>query len=651
MKFAVSLRFFTLFRLLFTFLFLPFPAVVYSQLCQGSLGDPIVNITFGSGTNPGPPVAAAQNIQYQASDCPNDGFYTVRTVSNSCFGSTWHSLADHTNPGSGYFMLINGSYQPSVFYLETVQNLCSGTTYEFAAWLVNVQQPTACNGNIILPNVSFSIEKTDGTVIQSYSTGNIAATSFAAWRQYGFFFTTPSGISDIVLRITNNAPGGCGNDIGLDDITFRPCGPQVAAAITGATSDTASICQGTARNFQFNATISGSSTTAAYQWQQRTNGGNWTDIAGAITTTYNATIGATTSPGLYEYRLGTADVSNIGFQRCRIYSKALGITVNATPVVDITTSGPACAGKAFQLKATGGNTYSWMGPNGFTATDSVITFPGIQPAQNGAYTVTTTSTASCLAAKTFTIDVKPAVTVITSFSDTTICQKATLQLTATGGDIYRWAPAIGLSNANVANPVATGLDTTHYQVVAVNSFGCADTGYVTVNVIRLAIADAGPDKTIVSSLNAVLEGSIQNRYEQFYWQPASGLSNARQLQPQVTAVGDAVYWLTAVSPNGCGTSIDTVNVKVYKDIYIPSAFTPNGDGKNDLWNIPALQAFSQFELLVYNRYGQLVFQSRNQYQPWNGKTNGTPLPAGAYVYFLSITDLKKSWKGTVMIIR
>jgi len=67
----------------------------------------------------------------------------------------------------------------------------------------------------------FQIEGTDGTVLNSYSTGNIPNLSAPSWQQFGFFFATPVGVSDIVLKIINNSPGGCGNDLALDDITFR----------------------------------------------------------------------------------------------------------------------------------------------------------------------------------------------------------------------------------------------------------------------------------------------------------------------------------------------------------------------------------------------------------------------------------------------
>src|SRR4051794_2379276 len=82
-------------------------ATLHAQLCKGSLGDPIVIMTFGAGPNPGAPLATTRNLQYLSVDCPNDGFYTVRSNTSNCFFSTWHSLdRDHTGDPNGYFMLI-----------------------------------------------------------------------------------------------------------------------------------------------------------------------------------------------------------------------------------------------------------------------------------------------------------------------------------------------------------------------------------------------------------------------------------------------------------------------------------------------------------------------------------------------------------------
>jgi hypothetical protein len=110
-------------------------------------------------------------------------------------------LHDHT--GNGAFMLVNASYNPSDFFVTTVTDLCPNTTYEFAAWIMNVLVPR----NGIKPNITFSIETPSGTVLQQYMTGDVPETSSPVWRQYGFFFSTPTNNAVIVLRMTNNAPG------------------------------------------------------------------------------------------------------------------------------------------------------------------------------------------------------------------------------------------------------------------------------------------------------------------------------------------------------------------------------------------------------------------------------------------------------------
>src|SRR5262249_9166356 len=108
------------------------------QLCTGSLGDPVVKITFGAGQNPGPLLnAATTGYTYTMTDCPPDGSYTVRNASSGCFNNTWWGITDHTGDVGGYFMLVNASYTPGDFYVDTVRGLCTNTTYEFAAWILN----------------------------------------------------------------------------------------------------------------------------------------------------------------------------------------------------------------------------------------------------------------------------------------------------------------------------------------------------------------------------------------------------------------------------------------------------------------------------------------------------------------------------------
>ena len=371
---------------------------VNAQLCQGSLGDPIINITFGKGPNPGGSLSAATtSYQFVSSDCPNDGFYTVRNNTINCFGNSWHSInSDHTGDGSGYFMLVNASFQPGAFYLDTVKGLCGNTTYEFAAWIMNVLLPSSCNAAGIQPDLTFRIEQTDGTVLQSFTTNNIPSSATPAWKQYGFFFTTSATGSDIVLRIINNAPGGCGNDLALDDITFRPCGPLISGAIDGQPVTTVSFCEGTQHSYTLSCTTSGGFTNPAFQWQSRNAGsGVWTDIPAANTNTYVKTFLQNSVPGVYEYRLAAAQPGNINSLQCRVYSQPFTFTINSNPATSAGNNGPVCEGNAAMFNSSGGTQYQWTGPNGFTSNNSSFTFNNILLSQQGKYYVTVTNQANC----------------------------------------------------------------------------------------------------------------------------------------------------------------------------------------------------------------------------------------------------------------
>ena len=220
MKFKLFSQFFFS-RSYFLLITLIFCCGAQAQLCTGSLGDPVVNITFGTGYNPGPPLSAATtNYQYVTDACPVNGFYTLLNKGVECnYG--WHVLqSDHTGNANGYFMLVDASFEPSVFYLDTVKDLCANTTYEFAAWMLNMKY--VLQGT--RPNITFSIETISGQILQTYNSGYIPVEQTIVWKQYGFYFTTPVNVSGIVLRMTNNAPGGDGNDFALHDITFLPCG-------------------------------------------------------------------------------------------------------------------------------------------------------------------------------------------------------------------------------------------------------------------------------------------------------------------------------------------------------------------------------------------------------------------------------------------
>lgn len=650
-----------------------------AQLCTGSLGDPVVNITFGAGNNPGPPLKAATTAYgYVTSSCPNDGYYTVTNHTSGCFNNSWHTLnSDHTGDPNGYFMLINASFEPSDFYLDTVRNLCGGTTYEFAAWILNMMVPhTSCQNGGIRPNITFKIETTTGTLLQSYGTGDIDISSYVNWKQYALSFTTPANVSGIVLRMTNNAPGGCGNDLALDDITFRPCGPMVRAGILGSNgANLVNLCEDDPTILGFNAGISAGYNAPAYQWQlSKDSGTTWTDINRAKSSSYTR---APTGPGLYEYRLTVAEGSNIALSICRVSSDVLKVIVNAKPVTVFTVENAAllCSNKQVMItdksSVTFGNIIKveiyWdyqHDPAIKTTNDSPSTgkkyshsYPYFSSPATQTFQVqyVVYSAANCLtqASQTITINAGPQVRFNTL---NPVCEEVAPYLIMqaretegfSGNGIYSGMgiTAEGLFNPRTAYP---GTDTIYYTFTAIN--GCSSRAFQTIEVYPQPKADTGPDTYVLEGGFVTLGSSSGTGNNiSFLWTPDSAIDNNHIPAPKVFPKEDITYTLRVTSARGCRDSA-RVHVKVLKAIVVPNAFSPNGDGVNDVWVIRYLNSYPGAEVQVFNRYGQPVYHSIGYNTPWDGTYKGQALPVGTYYWIINPKNGRKQMSGSVTILR
>ncbi|KAA9038082.1 gliding motility-associated C-terminal domain-containing protein [Ginsengibacter hankyongi] len=630
--------------LLFTFLYC-FES--NAQLCQGSLGDPVVNITFGAGSNSGPPLGST-NYTYVPKDCPNDGFYTIANSTRNCFNGTWHTLTEDHTPGdvNGYMMVVNASYTPGDFFVKTVDGLCPNTTYEFASWIYNVLQPYACDGHGIKPNITFSIETTSGTVLQTYSTGDLPMV--ANWTQYGFFFSTTSGTNSVVLRMTNNAPGGCGNDLLLDDITFRACGPLVTANINGV-ADSVDVCTGDNSVFTLHANVSAGYSDPVYQWELSiNNGASWANISGANDTVY--TRPATPNVATYLYRLAVSQRENINVSTCSILSNIVKVGVNEYPVTDASNRG-SCIGDTLFLNANGGSFFSWAGPMNFLSTEQSPFIAPTAAENSGIYFVKVTSSKGCTTADSTKVDLisKPSVY---AGDDAEICEGATVQLNAAGSDnitSYSWAPPQGISDPNIPNPVALPKETTLYILTVANN-ECKVYDSLLITVDKNPSANAGPDRVIIKGQSVTLSGTADGTDVNYFWAPNTNITGTETLVPVVSPPASQVYVLNVISNKGCGTATDSVLVKVYQQLYIPNAFTPNGDGVNDNWFIETLQAYPGAQVKVYNRYGQIVFDNHRKNIWWDGKFKGVQLTSGAYVYIIDLKNNTPVIKGVVYVL-
>jgi gliding motility-associated-like protein len=625
----------------------------HAQVCTGSLGDPVINQDFGSGTNPGAPLGSdVTNYNYLGSDCPNDGSYTIATSTSNCFGSTWHSLThDHTGNPNGYMMIVNASASPGLFYTQKTDagQLCSSTTYEFAAYITNLIIPSACGGASSQPNITFSIETTAGVVLKTYNTGDIPPTDDVIWKQYGTFFTFPPGVTSVIVKMINNAPGGCGNDLALDDITFRACGQVVQAGFGSFNgSPEQDVCIGSNTKVTLQAKVDGN---PVYQWQYNTGGNNWVDIPGANSDTYIRPANNTVL-GTYLYRVGVVENGgDISSLNCRVYSLPLTATVIPLPVAAAIAPQTFCEGTTLTLTASGGATYLWSGPNLAPTSQNPLVINNITLADAGIYTVVPISTQNCTGAPAnvqVSIIPKPIANVI---AVAPICAGEQAQLGASGGLYYKWTPSTGLDHDDVPNPVASPLATTTYSVDVSNNY-CTDTKSITVTVNQNPVADGGGDKNIFEGQSVKLSGTVKgDQITNISWSPTTALDDPTSATPIASPTDDITYTMTVTSQS-CGISVSApVFVKVYKKIIIPNTFSPNNDGINDQWNIEALFAYPESLTQVFDRYGKKVYQSTGYFKAWDGTYNGSALPEGTYYYVIDLKNNTPKLSGWVFIVR
>ena len=443
----------------------------YGQLCTGTLGDPVVKITFGAGEGLGPALdPGITDYQYDFGACPNDGLYSIiNKMSPSCHFDAWHRVEqDHTGDPNGYMMLVNAQDQtqlpnptPGDFYVKKIIGLCPGTKYEFGAYVMNILKVPGFD-----PKLVFRIETTTGDTLKTKGTGDIPKTNSPTWVQYATQFTLPPGVSDVVLRIRNLAQGGNGNDLILDDITFRPCGPIITSGINGTTNKELTICEGTSGLFPLKAQVAGGG-NQEYQWQTSLDGIVWSDIVGATNTETQATF-TNAVPGTYQYRMLTAIIGNINSPNCRTASEPLKIKVNAAPIASASSNSPLCEGETLVLSASGGGTYSWTGPNGFSRTEQNPPLNNIGVNGSGQYQVIVKNAEGCETIKTVQVLVnsKP----VSAFTSTSLlCETEVInfvnQSTISSGTITEWNWNFGdNTTSTLKNPSHTYLQAGPYSV-------------------------------------------------------------------------------------------------------------------------------------------------------------------------------------------
>lgn len=587
---------------------------------------------FGSGTanvlQTDPKIAPGYVYSRQVP--PNDGSYVITNNTNwPTLFPTWIKIKDKSNDPYGYMMVINASDAPGIFYEQTIQDLCENTLYEFSADIINiVRNPVTLH---TLPNVSFLL---DG--VSKFNTGGKPQSE--QWNTVGFLFSTTANQTSLKLSLRNNAPGGIGNDLALDNISFRACGPKATILTTSTNAvllDTVlNICED-GNPIDLKASIQGTQfKNPAIQWQVSKDGkSNWTDLGKDSIQKHTLL-----KSGLYFYRYLLASTeSNLANVNCRLVSTTKVIQVRA---------------KFYTIRDTlceGGNYFFGK---------RILSTPGT-------YIDSLTSSIGCDSILTLHLVIVPDQKIkfekklknpsFTAYKDGNIV----LSSISSGYSPF----AITLNNNSITGTSIGSLAKGKYGIQIKDRYGCMVTDSFT-------LVDPPPFKIKTDSIGKINLGTqillhiVSNQMIQSstYYFENNQICNQNCENRLFLPFRSSNLKVHAVNNSGCLSSDSTyVLVDDNIAIYIPNIFTPNEDGQNDVF-IPLASSNlvkGVISFQIYNRYGGIMYAVKNNFPyhqtiGWDGKIKNRKAEEGVYLYQIRlqlINDRIVNKTGEVLLMR
>ncbi|RZM22240.1 MAG: T9SS type B sorting domain-containing protein, partial [Pedobacter sp.] len=423
---------------------------------------------------------------------------------------------------------------------------------------------------------------------------------------------TPSTSSTGIINyfVTQTVSSGCESASSRIVITIlaKPEKPIISA------SGPAEICEGS-------SVMLSASLATSYQWF---NNGN--ALAGENRQTLRVNKGG-------KYSVQTMNLSACSSESSDFISINV-ISISSKPSITAQGKFEICEGEAVLLKSSSVADNQWYkdgeaiaGATGQTYLAKVA----------GQYSVITKSKASCEipVSDPVRVTVNPILPapVINSEANLVICKGGRVTLTSSTSEITQWfKDGVLIPGANSSTLIASSSG--KYTVRNRNASGCEGPSSNAVNVVEQAFAitlDANT-KSITYGSKVLVNVSSNLKYKILSWSPSNIFENASATAQTVTMQKDLKIVVNAISENGCLASATLdLRADTKKDLFIPNTFTPNGDGKNDVFKVFGT-GIEMVELLIYSQWGELIYKSKQQDPIWDGTFRGVMQPVGVYVY-------------------
>ncbi len=221
--------------------------------------------------------------------------------------------------------------------------------------------------------------------------------------------------------------------------------------------------------------------------------------------------------------------------------------------------------------------------------------------------------------------------------------------------IENWSWTFGKGDnqtSEVENPSFTYNTAGQYSVMlfVTSQYGCEDDTTMMLEIWGTPTVNAGDDIIITTEKNTVQLQATSTPVDSISWTPTFGVSNPAVLQPNVDATMENTYTITVFDENGCSAT-DEVAIIRDLELFIPSAFTPNGDNYNDVFEISNIQLHPDAKIYIYNRWGNRIFSSSDLVNnPWDGKYEGEKVPGGVYYYKLDLGSNEELIERTITVL-
>lgn len=531
-----------------------------------------------------------------SSPCPT---ITINTSSQTPVG------CGSTNNGTATVTATGGT--PGYQYLWTPGNLTGASQNNLSAqtYTVNVLDANNCTGsttvtitsstslNLTTTSTPASCGQSNGSATVSVAGGS--GTYTYAWSPSGGSAATASNLAPGTYTVTVSG-GGCS---GTATVTVAGGTSSITASVT----TTPANC-GTANG---SATVTPSGGAAPYTYA-------WSPSGGTGATASNLNSGA--------YSVIITDAGG-----CSI-TQSVNVPALGGPSVNVNNVTNASCGQSngsASVTATGGSTpytYAWSPSGGTGASASNLAA--------GSYSVTVTDATGCAVSETVTITGGAAITLTGNVTNENCGQNnGQVVTTLTGGTApytYTWSPSGG-SGANL-----TGAHTGTYTVTVTDAGGCSATQTFTIGVIGSLPVTVNPATATIDEGDTVkLTASGGATYS---WTPATSLTCATCDTTFAHPSATTTYHVTVTDANGCSGTADVivyVNPVCSKEIFVPSIFSPNGDGTNDQQCVMG-NCIAELNFNIYNRWGERVFHTEDPASCWDGTYKGKRVNAGVFVY-------------------